>query len=102
MFDDIPLWLYAVLAVVAVVTIFLAVRVLVRLYGLRRRVHAPDAPGTARFAYYAAWLYAISPVDFLPDPIYLDDIGVVLAAIATIERLTRRDRENSGPVTIRP
>ncbi|GAB3679765.1 hypothetical protein GCM10027589_49980 [Actinocorallia lasiicapitis] len=65
-------------------------RVLFRLHSLRRRVHTPDAPNTAKLAYYGAWIYALSPVDLLPDPIYLDDVGIVLAAIAAIERLTRR------------
>lgn len=90
-------WPWIILACVAAVavTLYVVVRVLRRLNGLRGFVHSPDSPGTAKAAYYAAWVYALSPVDLLPDPVLIDDIGVVLASIAAIERMARRRRRTA-------
>jgi len=90
-------WPWIILACVVVVaaTLYVVVRVLRRLHRLRGFVHAPDSPGTAKAAYYAAWVYALSPVDLLPDPVLIDDIGIVLASIAAIERMARRRRRTA-------
>lgn len=97
MFDDIPLWIPIAGAIFVVVTLVVVVRVLRRLYGLRRRVHAENAPTAAKISYYTAWIYALSPVDLLPDPILIDDIGVALTAIAVIEGLTRKHLASGKP-----
>jgi len=90
-------WLIAVGVVVVLVTLYIVVRVLRRLHRLRGFVRSPDSPGTAKAAYYAAWVYAISPIDFLPDPILIDDIGVVLACVAALEQMARRRRSTITP-----
>ncbi|MEO5874913.1 MAG: hypothetical protein ABIS86_08645 [Streptosporangiaceae bacterium] len=82
-----------VLASVAVaITLYFVVRALRRLFRLRKVALGPEAPTTAKAAYWLAWIYTLSPIDVLPDPILIDDVGVVLAAIATIERVTRKQR----------
>ncbi|GAA0962774.1 hypothetical protein [Actinocorallia libanotica] len=85
-------WIIAIGAVVVLVTLYIVVRVLGRLHRLRGFVRSPDSPGTAKAAYYAAWVYALSPIDLLPDPILIDDIGVVLACVAALEQMARRRR----------
>ena len=41
-------------------------------------------------ALWTALIYAVFPVDLLPDPIYLDDIGVMAGAIGYITHLARK------------
>ncbi|GAA2730183.1 hypothetical protein [Actinocorallia aurantiaca] len=90
-------WLIAAGVVVVLVTLYIVVRVLGRLRGLRGFVRSQDAPGTAKAAYYGAWIYALSPVDLLPDPILIDDIGIVLACVAALEQMARRRRSAVTP-----
>src|SRR3954449_10649720 len=92
--------LLAVAAVVVAVMLFFVYRALRRLFRLRKVALGPEAPTTAKAAFWLAWIYTLSPIDVLPDPIMIDDIGVVLAAIATIERVTRNARSSTsfGPI----
>ncbi|WP_106401588.1 YkvA family protein [Actinocorallia populi] len=91
-------WIIAALAAVVVLAcLYAVVRLLRRMRGLRGFVRSPDAPGTAKAAYYGAWIYALSPVDLLPDPILIDDVGVVLACVAALEQMVRRRRESLRP-----
>ncbi|ROO84596.1 hypothetical protein EDD29_2123 [Actinocorallia herbida] len=85
-------WVLVAGGVFVLVTLFFVVRTLIRLRTLRGFVKADDAPSTAKAAYYGAWVYALSPIDLLPDPILIDDVGIVLAAIATIEYFVRKHR----------
>lgn len=85
-------WVAVAAAVFVLVSLFFVVRTLIRLRSLRGFVKSQDAPSTAKAAYYGAWVYALSPVDLLPDPILVDDVGIVLAAIGTIEYLVRKHR----------
>jgi uncharacterized membrane protein YkvA (DUF1232 family) len=86
--------LLAVAAVIVAVMLFFVYRALRKLFRLRKVALSPEAPTTAKAAFWLAWIYALSPLDVLPDPILIDDIGVVLAAIATIERVTRESRSS--------
>jgi uncharacterized membrane protein YkvA (DUF1232 family) len=40
--------------------------------------------------FWAALIYTIFPIDILPDPIYLDDVTVLGAALWFLNRLLRR------------
>lgn len=54
-----------------------------------------------KFAFWGAIIYTVSPVDLLPDPIYLDDVGVLGAALIYLTRLaakTRERRRQGGPL----
>jgi uncharacterized membrane protein YkvA (DUF1232 family) len=96
--------LLGVAAVIVAVMLFFVYRALRRLYRLRKVALGPESPTSAKAAFWLAWIYTLSPVDILPDPILIDDIGVVLAAIATIERVTRNQRasllQKSGSGTL--
>ncbi|WP_410539604.1 DUF1232 domain-containing protein [Streptomyces sp. KL2] len=72
----------ALLAVAAV----LLVR-LVRTYLLLRGV---DVPVSARTAFWGALVYTVFPLDLLPDPVYLDDVGLLLLALHHLGAVARR------------
>ena len=78
----------AVVAAVAVVTLVWAVRLLLRLFTVRRMLYSTGAKG--KLVFWGAVLYTIFPIDILPDPIYLDDIGVLTGALWFLTRLARR------------
>jgi uncharacterized membrane protein YkvA (DUF1232 family) len=82
----------AVVAVVAVVTLVWAVRLLLRLFAVRRMLYSMGAKG--KLVFWGAVLYTIFPIDILPDPIYLDDITVLTGALWFLTRLVRRQ---AGP-----
>jgi hypothetical protein len=91
-------FLFAAIAVVVVtgaVVVFLVVK-LIRKY---RQVNRPDTPLPVKFGYYASIAYAIFPVDLLPDPLLIDDIGVLLGALLYVSRALKRihPRPTNGP-----
>lgn len=77
-----------VVAVVAVVTLVWAVRLLLRLFAVRRMLYSMGAKG--KLVFWGAVLYTIFPIDVLPDPIYLDDVTVLTGALWFLTRLVRR------------
>jgi uncharacterized membrane protein YkvA (DUF1232 family) len=78
----------AVVAVVAVVTLVWAVRLLLRLFAVRRVLYSMGAKG--KLVFWGAVLYTIFPIDILPDPIYLDDVTVLTGALWFLTRLVQR------------
>ncbi|WP_320779968.1 YkvA family protein [Streptomyces sp. CRN 30] len=65
----------------AVVVLALAVAVLVRLIRTRRELRRAGLPTGPRWVFWGAVLYLVLPTDLVPDPVYLDDIGVLLLAL---------------------
>ncbi len=81
-----------VLAVVlGVVALVLAV-LMVRRYRLVRR---PETPFPTKFAFWSSLVYAVFPIDLLPDPVYLDDIGVLTGGLLYVSASLRK-RYGSG------
>jgi uncharacterized membrane protein YkvA (DUF1232 family) len=83
------LWL---LAVVAVVSLVVAVGLLVRLVKFRNLLRASGVPMSRRTTFWASVAYLVWPVDLLPDPVYLDDIGFLLIALRTLHAAARGRR----------
>ncbi|PWU47264.1 hypothetical protein DLE60_12965 [Micromonospora globispora] len=84
-------WVLVVLGgVVALATLVGAVLLAVRVVRTRRLLGALGVGG--KVAFYGALIYAIFPVDILPDPIYLDDMGVLAGALIYLTRLVHRHR----------
>ncbi|MEV5427893.1 YkvA family protein [Streptomyces sp. NPDC052701] len=73
-----------VAAVLAAVLLALAVALLVRLVRTRRELRRAGLPTGPRWVFWGAVLYLVLPTDLLPDPVYLDDIGVLLLALRTL------------------
>ncbi|MFF8031906.1 MULTISPECIES: YkvA family protein [unclassified Streptomyces] len=70
-------------AVLAAALLACAVAVLVRLVRTRRELRRAGLPTGPRWVFWGAVLYLVLPVDLVPDPVYLDDIGVLLLALRT-------------------
>lgn len=85
-------WLVlAVLGGIVVVAALIAAVVLgVRVWRTRALLGQLGLGG--KIAFYGALVYTIFPVDVLPDPIYLDDVGVLAGALIYLTRLVRQYR----------
>lgn len=60
-----------------------------------RRQSGQEIPLSAKLTFWAALVYALFPADLLPDPVYLDDIAVLLAALHHLR--SRAGRPEPGP-----
>ncbi|MBP2326515.1 uncharacterized membrane protein YkvA (DUF1232 family) [Kibdelosporangium banguiense] len=84
-----------VVVVTAVVVVVLAIAMIRR----HRKVHQPGVPVSAKVSYYGSIIYAVLPVDLLPDPILVDDIGVLAAALVYVGSVLKRvSRKRSQPL----
>ena len=90
--------------VLAALALAVAVGLLVRLVRTRRGLRRAGLPTGPRWVFWGALLYFVLPTDLVPDPGYLDDIGVLLLALRTLRgspadraalRLDGRDPETS-------
>ncbi|MEU9445198.1 DUF1232 domain-containing protein [Streptomyces sp. NPDC048304] len=71
-------------AVVAEVLLAVALVLLVRLVRTRRALRRAGLPTGPRWVFWGAVAYLLLPTDLLPDPIYLDDIAVLLLALRSL------------------
>lgn len=78
---------------IGVVTLVVAIKFAKRLIVTRRALGELGIEG--KLAFYGALAYMIFPVDLLPDPIFLDDIGVLAAALFYLNKLLR-ERQDTG------
>ncbi|MEU6539254.1 YkvA family protein [Streptomyces sp. NPDC047000] len=81
---DITWTAIVVAAVLAAVLLGVAVRLLVRLVRTRRSLERAGLPAGSRWVFWGAVVYLVLPTDLLPDPVYLDDIGVLLLALRSM------------------
>ncbi|WP_329122264.1 YkvA family protein [Streptomyces sp. NBC_01465] len=77
-------------ALACVATLAFAVVLVIRLFRARRLLRDAGIPVQNKLAFWGALIYTISPVDLIPDPVYLDDIGVLLLALHTLQAAARR------------
>jgi hypothetical protein len=81
------LWVLVGLAVLLVLlTLGVAVRLAVRLVRTRRVLRRSGLPDGKRWVFWAAIGYLLLPTDLLPDPVFLDDIGVLLLALRSLRQ----------------
>jgi len=74
------------------------VLLLIRLFRIRRQLGDLGVGG--KVAFYGALIFTFFPVDLLPDPIYLDDMGVLAAATIYLGHLLERRRAGSPPAPV--
>jgi uncharacterized membrane protein YkvA (DUF1232 family) len=87
--------------IVALATLVGAIVLLVKVWRTRRMLG--DLGASGKVAFYGALIYTFLPVDLLPDPIYLDDIGVLGGALLFLTRLVHQRRSAARtPVTPAP
>ncbi|MEU9162035.1 YkvA family protein [Streptomyces sp. NPDC048424] len=80
---DGKVWL-TLLTVVAVGLAIAAAVLLVRVFKARRLLLDAGIPLRDKALFWVAVIYTVSPVDLIPDPVYLDDIGVLLLALRSL------------------
>ncbi|MEO3928708.1 YkvA family protein [Micromonosporaceae bacterium B7E4] len=76
--------------IVAVATLAGAVVLVVKVLRTRKLLGELGAGG--KVAFYGALIYTVLPVDLLPDPIYLDDMGILTGALLYLTRLVHQRR----------
>ncbi|NBM20412.1 YkvA family protein [Streptomyces sp. GC420] len=92
------LWVVAAVAGVLVAAMLaLAVTLVVRMVRARRTLRAAGLPLEKRALFWGAVVYLVSPVDLLPDPMLLDDIGVLLLALRSLNAAAARVRRTGAP-----
>ncbi|MFF6883807.1 YkvA family protein [Streptomyces sp. NPDC012421] len=70
---------------------------LVRVLRTRRMLVDAGVPLKSKALFWAAVVYTISPVDLVPDPVYLDDIGVLLLALRALNTTVAASRSLKAP-----
>ncbi|MER7758710.1 YkvA family protein [Streptomyces sp. NPDC097619] len=80
---DTTVWL-TIAAVVALGLAIAAGVLLVRVFAARRLLLDAGIPLRDKALFWVAVIYTVSPVDLIPDPVYLDDIGVLLLALRSL------------------
>ncbi|ARE77988.1 YkvA family protein [Streptomyces sp. NPDC059558] len=93
---DGTVWL--VLGVVVAVGLGIAAAVLlVRVFAARRLLLDAGIPLRDKALFWVAVAYTVSPVDLIPDPVYLDDIGVLLLALRSLHAAAGAVRPTKEP-----
>ncbi|MFD3562966.1 YkvA family protein [Streptomyces sp. NPDC058686] len=85
---DTRAWLILASAVV-LLTMGIAAVLLVRVIRAKRLLLDAGIPLRNKALVWAAVIYTVSPVDLLPDPVYLDDIGFLLLALRSLHVAAR-------------
>ncbi|MEU6895404.1 YkvA family protein [Streptomyces sp. NPDC046557] len=86
---DGKVWLTLAAIVAGGLALYAAV-LLVRVFKARRLLLDAGIPLRDKALFWVAVLYTVSPVDLIPDPVYLDDIGVLLLALRSLHAAAAR------------
>ncbi|MFF0186430.1 YkvA family protein [Streptomyces sp. NPDC005244] len=73
-----------IVAVLAAALLGVALVLLGRLVRTRRDLRRAGLPTGSKWVFWGAVLYLVLPTDLVPDPVYLDDIGVMLLALRSM------------------
>ncbi|MEU8790515.1 YkvA family protein [Streptomyces sp. NPDC048643] len=73
-----------IVAVLAAALLGVALVLLGRLIRTRRDLRRAGLPTGSKWVFWGAVLYLVLPTDLVPDPVYLDDIGVMLLALRSM------------------
>ncbi|MCY0937759.1 YkvA family protein [Streptomyces sp. H34-S4] len=96
--DTTSIWL-VVAAVIAAGLAVTAAVLLVRVFAARRLLRDAGIPLRDKALFWAAVVYTVSPVDLIPDPVYLDDIGILLLALRSLHAAASTTRPPKEPDT---
>ncbi|MFJ9790114.1 DUF1232 domain-containing protein [Streptomyces globosus] len=100
--DTTTLWLTAAVAVGLALAAAAAV-LLVRVVRARRMLLDAGVPLRDKALFWVAVVYTVSPVDLVPDPVYLDDIGLLLLTLRSLRaaaHAVRREPAEKEPETV--
>ncbi|WP_406089361.1 YkvA family protein [Streptomyces sp. NBC_01013] len=85
---DTTVWI-VIGAALVLLTAGVAGVLLVRVLRARKLLADAGIPLRDKALFWAAVVYTVSPVDLLPDPVYLDDIGFLLLALRSLHAAAR-------------
>jgi uncharacterized membrane protein YkvA (DUF1232 family) len=77
--------------IIAAATLVGAIVLAVKVWQARKRLG--DLGTGGKVAFWGALAYTIFPIDLLPDPVYLDDMGVLGFALFYLTRLAVKRRD---------
>ncbi|MGW6918906.1 DUF1232 domain-containing protein [Kitasatospora sp. NPDC054939] len=86
-------WLAGAVLLAALVA---AVVLAVKLVKVRRMLGSSGVPMSGKVLFWASLVYLVSPVDLLPDPVLLDDVGLLLIALRTLGKAAAHARHESA------
>ncbi|OLZ74576.1 hypothetical protein AV521_02805 [Streptomyces sp. IMTB 2501] len=89
--------LLVIAVVVAAGLLAVALALLVRLVRARRTLLRAGLPTGPRWVFWGAVAYLLLPTDLLPDPVYLDDIAVLLLALRSLRAARPLPPGPTGP-----
>ncbi|GGP82784.1 MULTISPECIES: YkvA family protein [Streptomyces] len=93
---DGKVWL--IVGTVLTVGVAIAAAVLfVRVLKARRLLTDAGIPLHDKALFWAALIYTVSPVDLIPDPVYLDDIGILMLALRSLHAAAAAARPSKEP-----
>ncbi|MGW6020435.1 YkvA family protein [Streptomyces sp. NPDC055099] len=72
-------------AILVAATLAVAIALLVRMVRTRRTLRAAGLPVERQWVFWGAVAYLVLPADLLPDPVFLDDIGVLVLALRSMK-----------------
>ncbi|MEU2246784.1 hypothetical protein [Streptomyces sp. NPDC019224] len=84
-------------AVLVLLTLAVAGVLVVRVLKARKLLAEAGVPLRDKALVWAAVLYTVFPVDLLPDPVYLDDIGFLLLALRSLRAAARATGAGARP-----
>ncbi|MCX5275875.1 YkvA family protein [Streptomyces virginiae] len=93
---DGKVWL-ALGTLLAVGVAILAAVLLTRVFAARRLLVDAGIPLQDKALFWVAVVYTVSPVDLIPDPVYLDDIGILLLALRSLHAAAGAARSSKEP-----
>ncbi|MFE6833962.1 YkvA family protein [Streptomyces sp. NPDC057705] len=96
---DGKVWL-TLLTVIAVGLAIAAAVLLARVFTARRLLLDAGIPLRDKALFWVAVIYTVSPVDLIPDPVYLDDIGMLLLALRSLHAAAGAVRTAKEPDTV--
>ncbi len=93
---DGTVWLIVGAVVMAGLAVVAAV-MFVRVLKARRLLLDAGIPLHDKALFWAALVYTVSPVDLIPDPVYLDDIGILMLALRSLHSAASAARPSKEP-----
>ncbi|MCX4524453.1 MULTISPECIES: YkvA family protein [unclassified Streptomyces] len=76
---------FTVAVIVALGLAVAAAVLLVRVLKARRLLLDAGIPLRDKALFWVAVIYTVSPADLIPDPVYLDDVGMLLLALRSLQ-----------------
>ncbi|MER7005783.1 YkvA family protein [Dactylosporangium sp. NPDC000555] len=92
MSDELLFALFVIGSLLLVAFLVLAIVLAIRVWKTGKYLQTMGLGG--KWVLWGAIIYTISPIDLLPDPIYLDDVGVLGGALIYLTRLAAKARQN--------